>query len=105
VALKKKELELWEQQEKDRKSKLKQEKEDQLLSSVELQSEIKENSVPATNITPTLDAIRGIFFFATLIGDKKATKVQLEKKLKAILLTPNGFGDFLINVALYLKQI
>jgi hypothetical protein len=105
VAQKKKELELWEQQEKDRKTKLKQEKEAQAFLSTQSQTEIPENLAPATNLTPTLDAIRGIYFFATLIGDKKASKQQLENKLKEILLTPHGFGQLLDHISQYLKSI
>ena len=105
VALKKKELDLWEQQEKDRKAKLKQEKEAQDFSIAQQQTESSEPLLHAPNISPTLDAIRGIYFFTTLIGDKKATKKQLEEQLKAILLTPQGFGQFLDHISRYLINI
>lgn len=105
VALKKKEMELWEQQERDRKTKLKQEKEAISLKSIPLQCESSNKHVLNSNINPTLDAIRGIYFFTTLIGDKKDSKVELEQKLKAILLTPNGFGEFLSHISNYLKSL
>jgi hypothetical protein len=105
VAQKKKELELWEQQEKERKAKLKQAKEAQALLSTQSQTEILENLAPVIDLTPTLDAIRGIYFFTTLVGDKKMNKDDLERQLKIILLTPQGFGQFLENISRYLKRI
>lgn len=63
--------------------------------------EIKEDS----GIRMTLDGIRGLYLVATGIGDKKMKKEELDDKLKKLLLTPKGFGQFQLNLANYFLSI
>ncbi|MBD3197971.1 MAG: hypothetical protein GF317_23175 [Candidatus Lokiarchaeota archaeon] len=55
-------------------------------------------------LNPTLDTLRGIYFFLTGIGDKSLTKNQITIEIKKRMLDPNSFGLFLENLARYLKS-
>lgn len=66
---------------------------------------IKKISKKESSITnPTLDTLRGIYFFMTGIGDKTMSKNQITLKIKQ-LLSPNTFGIFLENLSKYLQSI
>ena len=71
-----------------------------------LDENVSENSISSIeNILNSIDISRGLYRVATLSGDRKSTKEQMNLKIKKILLTPEGFGNFLENLSKYLKSI
>lgn len=55
--------------------------------------------------TVGIDTLRGLKFFTLGITDKVRDKEQISKEIRDLLLNPNLLGNFLENLAVFLKSI